>query len=74
MSDLTEHERIFLSELNEHPVWKSIVEKTVAFIPELPSFAVDSVTGKDNRQEWMSESLYRDGFKACLNLLGVKND
>lgn len=74
MRSLTDHEKKFLFDLNHNPVFRDIIEQHVKpQKPGLPPYSVDK-EGNDNRADWMSASLERDGFDRCLALLGVAND
>ena len=64
-----------MAELANHPVFQNIVEKHLKpHMPDLPEYTVDSVSGVDNSHDWRRLSIFRDGFKTCLSLLGVAND
>jgi len=72
---LTEHEQVFLAELAANHTFRTIAEEYLKpQMPELIAYSTDEVSGQDNRQEWMTSSLMRDGFLMCLKLLGVANE
>ena len=62
----------FLKELAGHPEYKRLLFLAEQQKPIVPGWEIDSVTGKDNSEDWKKKSALREGYELCLLLFTPK--
>ncbi len=61
--------RAFLKRLHEELWWREFVEKELKpGIPEVPAYN----PSKDNTERWRYDSAMAEGYRLCLQNLGIK--